>query len=359
MKGSARIKRLFALIMSAALILSSGCAHFRAGNQTNWPTKGWKVKKPEAVGMDSELVAAMIDAIEVSGLDYDGLVVVYKGAIVAERYYFIYREPTLHETYSVTKSVISSLVGIALQQGCIDSLNDPVLSYFPDGEFLNLNDQKKTLTIRDFLTMSSGLAYDPEEMYEASDWAQYTLDQPLIYSPGETWFYSNGGPQVLSALISQACEMDTVDFAEQYLFKPLGITKYEWQRSLNGNPNGSWGLELTLRDMAKFGYLYLNNGEWDGEQILPQDWVELSSRPYYQVPDSLEPWNLYYGFLWWVHGDGFYAAHGYKGQFIYLAPEQDLIVVVTANIADKDFVHPQMLIRDYLVPAIAETSPAD
>ena len=359
MRDSPWIKRLLVMTISTLILLNSGCSLIRSGNEVSWPTNGWKVKNPEAVGMGSEMVAAMVEEIELSGLDYDGLVVVHKGVIVAEKYYYIYQEKTLHETYSVTKSVISALVGIALQQGCIESIEDPVLVYFPDREFLNLDDQKETLTIRDFLTMSSGLAYGPDEMYEAPDWAQYTLDQPLIYPPGETWFYSNGGPQVLSALISQACEMDTVEFADQYLFKPLGITDYEWLRSLNGNPNATWGLELTLRDMAKFGYLYLNNGEWDGEQILPPDWADLSSRRYHQVPDPLAPWNLYYGFLWWVHEDGFYAAHGYKGQFIYLAPQYDLIVVITANIADKDFVHPQMLIREYLVPAIGETSPGD
>ncbi len=104
--------------------------------------------------------------------------------------------------------------------------------------------------------------------------------------------------------------------------------------------------------MAKFGYLYLQDGVWDEEQILPPDWVDLSSRRYHEVPDPLEPWDLYYGFLWWIHGDGLYAAHGYKGQFIFLAPEQDLVVVITANIADEDFVQPQKLIRDFVIPAV-------
>ena len=354
MKESPWIKRLLVLTICALVLLNSSCDLFRSGGEVNWPTNGWKVKKPEDVGLDGELVTVMIEEIDRSGLNYDGLVVIHKGVIVAEKYYYIYQEKSLHETYSVTKSVISSLVGIALQQGCIESIEDPVLAYFPDREFLNMNDQKQSLTIKDFLTMSSGLAYDPDEMYASSDWAQYTLDEPLIYPPGVTWFYSNGGPQVLSALISQACEMDTREFADQYLFKPLGITNYRWERNEEGNPNGSWGLELTPRDMAKFGYLYLQDGVWDGEQILPPDWVELSSRPYHQVPDPLEPWDEYYGFLWWIHGDGFYAAHGYKGQFIYLAPEQDLVVVITANIADKDFVQPQKLIRDYLIPAVGK-----
>ena len=352
MKVKPSIKLFSILIMSALVLLNSSCDIFRSGGEISWPTRGWKEKNPENTGLDSELISAMLEEIDHSDLDYDGLVVVHKGVITVERYYFIYDEITLHETYSVTKSVISALVGIALQQGCIASIEDPVLTYFPDREFLNLDDQKEALSIKDFLTMSSGLAYDPDEMYGYPDWAQYTLDEPLIYPPGETWFYSNGGPQVLSALISQACEMDTLEFADQYLFKPLGITNYRWERNEEGNPNGSWGLELAPRDMAKFGYLYLHDGIWDGEQILPPDWVELSSRRYHKVPDPLEPWDLYYGFLWWIHGDGLYAAHGYKGQFIYLAPEQDLVVVMTANIADKDFVQPQKLIRDYLIPAV-------
>ncbi len=165
----------------------------------------------------------MIEEIDHSGLSLDGLVVVHNGVIVVEEYYYIYKESTLHETYSVTKSVISALVGIALNQGCIESIEDPVLPYFPEMVLQNVNEQKESLTIKDFLTMSSGLAYNPDEMYASLDWAQYTLDQPLIYQPGESWFYSNGGPQVLSALISQACEMDTVEFAKLYLFDPLGI----------------------------------------------------------------------------------------------------------------------------------------
>ncbi len=339
--------------------LLCSCAIIQPANYPSWPSKDWKVKKPEKVGLDKDIIAAMIDEIDQSGLSLDGLVVVHKGVIVVEKYFYIYKESTLHETYSVTKSVISALVGIALNQGCINSIEDPVLPYFPEMELQNVSEQKELLTIKDFLTMSSGLAYNPDEMYASMDWAQYTLDQPLIYQPGESWFYSNGGPQVLSALISQACEMDTVEFAKLYLFDPLGIKNFRWERGPNGHPNGSWGLELSPRDMAKFGYLYLHDGLWDGEQILPPDWVELSRLSYHQVPDPLEPWNLYYGFLWWIHGDGFYAAHGYKGQFIYLAPEQDLVIVITGNLSDEEFVQTQELIRNYLIPALEKHSSGD
>ena len=216
--------------------LAVGCSQDR----TFWPTIGWKTARPRQHGLDEELIADMLTEIEVSGLDLDGLVVVHEGAIVVEQYFHIYKESTLHETYSVTKSVISALVDIAVQQGCINSLDDPVLDYFPEREFLNMDENKAGLTIRNLITMSSGLAYDPDEMYASMDWTQYTLDQPQLYDPGQTWFYSNGGPQVLSELISRACEMDTLDFAEEFLFKPLRIREFQWQRGINGHPNGSW-----------------------------------------------------------------------------------------------------------------------
>ena len=355
MMATSCFKPTFALIMIAMAVIVTSCAPLLPGARVSYPVNGWKEKKPERLGMDGEIIDSMLEDIDQSGLSIDGLVVVHKGVIVAEKYYHVYKEQTLHETYSVTKSVISTLIGIALQQGCIESIEDSVLGYFPDMIFLDEDGQKDTLTIKDFLTMSSGLAYDPDEMYASPDWVQYTLDQPLIYPPGSTWFYSNGGPQVLSALISNACEMDTIDFADQYLFEPLGISNYQWERGLNGHPNGSWGLELTPRDMAKIGYLYLHDGVWDGEQILPPDWVTLSTtRLYHRVPNPLEPWYLYYGFLWWIHVDGFYAAHGYKGQFIYIAPEYDLVVVFTGNITDQQFVIPQKMIREYLIPALAD-----
>jgi CubicO group peptidase (beta-lactamase class C family) len=308
--------------------------------------------------MDPELIQDFLAEIDASGLNLDGVVVVHQGLIVAERYYPVYSQDTLHESYSITKSIISALVGIALKEGCIEDLQDPILDYFPDRTFDQLDDWKQSITVEHLLTMSSGLAWDQNEMVWNPDWVQYTLDQPVVHQPGTTWFYSNGGPHVLSALIASACETDTQEFADQYLFGPLGIRDYRWQRSIDGYPKGGWGLAFTPRDLAKIGYLYLNEGVWDGSQILPENWVKDSSTIYFRVPDPLEPWDLYYGYLWWIHGDGPYAAHGTKGQFIYIIPEKDLVVVITGNIPDSEFVLPQQLLRDYLIPDVGE-EPAD
>ena len=304
--------------------------------------------------MDLELIQGMLDEIETSGINLDGLVVVYQGVIVAERYYPVYSEETLHESYSITKSVVSALVGIALKEGCIEDINDPVLEYFPGRDFENLDEWKGGITIEHLLTMSSGLYWDQDAMVSHPDWVQYTLDQPVIYQPGTTWSYSNGSPHVLSALIATACETDTQDFSDQHLFGPLGITEYRWGRSVEGYPKGGWGLAFKTRDLAKIGYLYLRDGTWEGKQILPERWVQDSSERYFQVSETLEPWELYYGYLWWIHGDGPYAAHGTKGQFIYNIPEKDLVVVITGHIPDSEYVIPQQMIRDYLIPAVGE-----
>jgi CubicO group peptidase (beta-lactamase class C family) len=350
MTNQTKTRYLFIVMVFLLAIASSSCVGFQDDERIHWPTEDWQVEYPE--DLNSELIEAMFEEIEETDLNLHGLVVVHQGSIVIEKYYSPYSELSLHESYSITKSVISALVGIAIQQGCLESTEELVLDYFPDREFLNMSDYKEALTIEHLLTQSSGLYFDQKEMVTSKDWIQYTLDQPIFFEPGESWYYSNGGPHVLSALINKACGVDTEEFAHQYIFTPLGIEDYRWQRVHPDYPVGSWGLSMAPRDLAKFGYLYLRNGIWDGEQILPENWVDLSSQPYFQIPDPFEPWDLHYGYLWWVHGDGFYAAHGIAGQFVYLHPEMDLVVVITGSISDNEFVEPQLLIRDYIVPAL-------
>jgi CubicO group peptidase (beta-lactamase class C family) len=115
-------------------------------------------------------------------------------------------------------------------------------------------------------------------------------------------------------------------------------------------------MKMKPRDMAKFGYLYLNQGAWDGQQIIPAEWIEATTKRYIQVSEPLEPWDLYMGYLWWLHEDGLYAAHGMKGQFIYVIPEFDLVVVFTSHISDAKFSQPQLLIRDYIIPAVESSA---
>ncbi len=321
-----------------------------------WPTKAWRVAAPEEQGMDAALLQQMLDAIEEQNLSIDGLVVVHNDHIVAERYYAPYKKDTPHEVYSVTKSVVSALIGIAIQEGYINSVEDPVLDFFPGRTFENDDARKRSMTLEHLLTMSSGLEWDWDEMVSSRDWVQYVLDQPMYIEPGTEFLYSSGNAHVLSAIIQEASGLNTHEFAQQHLFDPLGITETNWQKDIDGIVKGGWGLKMMPRDMAKLGYLHLNQGMWDGQQVVPASWTEATTTKHIQVPEPLEPWDLYMGYLWWLHEDGPYAAHGMKGQFIYVIPESDLVVVFTGDIPDAKFAQPQLLIRDYIIPA-CDSSP--
>jgi CubicO group peptidase (beta-lactamase class C family) len=320
-----------------------------------WTSDGWRGSTPEQQGMDTTLLNQVLEAIENQHLNIDGIVVVRNGYIVLEKYYPPYKQDTMHEMYSVTKSVVSALVGIAIKEGYIHSVYDRVMDYFPERQFENQDPQKQSITLEHLLTMTSGLEWDFDEMVSSRDWVQYTLDQPVYFEPGKEFFYSSGNAHVLSAIIQDASGLDTRDFAQQFLLDPLGIEQYRWQVDVNGIPKGGWGMSMTPRDMAKFGYLYLNQGMWDGQQIIPADWIKASTERQIQVPDPLEPWEIDMGYLWWLHEDGLYAAHGMKGQFIYVIPQSDLVVVITSNIPDDKYAQPQLLIRDYIIPAVKST----
>jgi CubicO group peptidase (beta-lactamase class C family) len=242
-----------------------------------WPTEAWRVAAPEEQGMDAALLQEMLDAIEEQNLYIDGMVVVHNGYIVAEKYYAPYQQDSPHEMYSITKSVVSALIGIAIQEGYIHSVDDPVLGFFPERTFENDDALKQSITLEHLLTMSSGLAWDWDEMVSTRDWVQYVLDQLMYIEPGVEFYYGSGNAHVLSAIIQETSGLSSDDFAQQYLFDPLGIAETNWQRAIDGIAKGGWGLKMTPRDMAKLGYLYLKQGKWDGRQIIPAGWIEATT----------------------------------------------------------------------------------
>jgi CubicO group peptidase (beta-lactamase class C family) len=306
--------------------------------------------------MDSDLLAQMLQAIGDRGLNLHSVLVVRNGYIVTEAYFPPYQQDTKHELWSVTKSVVSALVGIATDKGYIDGVNHPVLDYFPDLTIASSNPRKRTMTLEHLLTMASGLDWSDSEdifvMVQSRDWPRYVLDGPMAEEPGIRFNYNSGNTHVLSAIIQETSGMSTLDFARKYLFDPLGIFDVEWETDPSGIPIGGWGLWMRPRDMAKLGYLYLNDGIWDGQQIIPVDWVRKSTEKHFQVEEPLEPWDLYYGYGWWLHEFGPYAAHGRGGQFIFVIPDLDMVVVFTSGLEESDFVQPELLINDFIIPAV-------
>jgi CubicO group peptidase (beta-lactamase class C family) len=321
-----------------------------------WPTESWRESAPAEQGMDAVLLQNMLGEIDQQGLEIDSLLVVRNGYLVTEKYYSPYEEDTLHGIYSVTKSIVSALMGIAIHEGYINSVDDPVLDYFPERNFEKDDALKRSITVEHLLTMSAGLEWDWDEMISTPDFIQYVLDQPMYTKPGAEFYYSSGNAHLLSAIIQETSGLNAHDFGQKYLFDYLGIDDFSWKKDISGISKGGWGMKMKPRDMAKFGYLYLNRGVWDGQQVIPSEWIEASTKRHIQVPEPLEPWDLYMGYLWWLHEDGIYAAHGMKGQFIYVIPEFDMVVVITSHIPDAKFSQPQMLIRDYIIPAVKSTA---
>jgi CubicO group peptidase (beta-lactamase class C family) len=318
-----------------------------------WPTDGWRSASPSEEGMNGAMLDAALAAASQKRLQLHGMLVVRHGFIVKEAYFPPYEEGTAHELYSCTKSFTSALVGIALDRGYLHDLSQPALGFFPGRRFKNMDARKKAMTVENLLTMRSGLGWveaDPtyREMYTSSrDWVSYVLDLPMESDPGAEFRYSSGNSHVLSAII-QKTGKSTYGLASEALFEPLGIPDPAWERDPAGIPIGGWGLQLSPRDMAKLGYLYLHDGKWDGRQVVPEPWVRAST---HARPPATE--RLGYGYQWWVDSTvPLYAALGRLGQGIFVVPALDMVVVFTAAIDSSD---PEFdLIRTYIVPACGE-----
>jgi CubicO group peptidase (beta-lactamase class C family) len=315
------------------------------------PGEEWPTSPPEQQGLDPDRLARMVESIEAQMLDLHSLLIVRNGQIVFETYYPPYAQGTRHELFSVTKSFIATLVGIAAEQGAIPDLERTVVSYFPGQEFAQMDPRKSRMTVKHLLTMTSGLDWQEgdhtyQEMYYSPDWVKYVLDIPMLADPGTKFEYCSGCSHLLSAILQEATGMSPRAFAEKHLFGPLGITDFTWNTDAKGIPIGGWGLNITPRDMARLGYLYLKGGAWNGQQIVPEGWVRASGSKQVETDGELD-----YGYQWWIYPThGAYAALGRAGQMILVVPDLDLVVVTTANMADHEPIF--KLVDEYILPAV-------
>ncbi len=178
------------------------------------------------------------------------------------------------------------------------------------------------------------------------------LDLPMAEAAGTRFEYCNGGSFLLSAIIQETTGMSALSFAEEHLFGPLGISDVEWESNPQGTSLGYSGLKMRPRDMAKIGYLYLKGGLWEGERVVPSEWVEASTRKHTSA--TLEDG---YGYQWWADDSGIYMALGYGGQFIFVAPEKEMVVVVVSELGERDFYFPQELLTEAIIPAARSDAP--
>jgi CubicO group peptidase (beta-lactamase class C family) len=338
----------------------------------------------ESVGIDGTAIAKLVADIRAGKYsDVHSLLVLRSGKLVTEEYLqgedehrgqplgkVRFDAATLHDLRSVSKSVTSALFGIAMASGAIGDIDAPVLRYFPEYADLQTAERLR-IRLRDVLSMTSGLEWDEDSrpygdplnsetaMDAASDRYRFVLSRPIVAPPGERFRYSGGDTMLLAAVIERATKQRLSKYAEQVLFRPLGIERYEWITYPDGTPIAASGLRLLPRDMAKFGLLYMQKGQWRGTQVVPEPWVKASTRAQAKVSDR--PFGFQnYGYQWWL-GTARDDAHtpwimavGYGGQRIMLVPSRDLIMVMTAgmyrNRAQTDITFEVLL--DGVLPAV-------
>ncbi|MDD3894627.1 MAG: serine hydrolase [Syntrophomonadaceae bacterium] len=295
---------------------------------------GWKTSVPSVQGLDPQIINNIYKEIDDNNLKVDSVLIVKNGNLVAEKYFGTYTWDTPHQIFSDTKSITSTLVGIARDKGKIN-LDDKVVDFFPDKKFENKDAVKDSIAVRDLLTMTSGIQWPYsitdalEEMMQSDSWVDFVLNRPMETKPGTVFNYNTGGMEVLSAILNNVNGMTEEEFAQQYLFGPLGITDYKWLKSPEGYSAGGTGLAMRPRDMAKIGQLMLQNGVWDGQQIVSADWVGEATTA--KISSTSIP-GCGYGYNWWIRPDiqGYFAS-GLYGQLIYVLPSQNMVVVFTAN----------------------------
>ncbi len=332
-----------------------------ADSGSYWPTESWKEAIPESVGMDPTLLSEMFQHIEEENIPMEGFVVVKDGYIVAEKYGGDYTVETPHPIYSVTKSVTSALVGISIKKGIINSVEDNVFDYLDPSKIDNMDDWKKDISIKQLLTMQSGLDFPEqtkENFYDSSTWKEFMegsdptyflLNLPVRDNPG-TWNYSTGDARVISRIIQEASDRSLSEYAQEHLFKPLGIQAddVEWPSDRSGTSFGGTGVLMKPRDIAKIGYLYLQDGVWDGEQLFPEGWVEESTKPHSDTGGNFD--GDKYGYFFWlkkINGYNTYRGMGLYGQYMVIVPDLNLVVVQTSSGMDVD-----PLLEEYIIPSI-------
>ncbi|KKN10650.1 hypothetical protein LCGC14_1034490 [marine sediment metagenome] len=349
-----------------------------------WPTNEWTEVNPKTQGLDSNSISRMFEYIEDNSLDVHSVIIARNGYLLTEKYLYnsqlrdtktYFGGSTIHAQYSTTKSLMALLIGVAIQEGYLSNISQTLYEFFANIWNPSFTDsaEKKNITIEQLLTMNAGFigmlnfAY-PGGSTESEDCIEWALDDlPLMFTPGESggFEYSNDGPNLLSGIISNVTGQSSANFAQEYLFEPMGITEedWDWWGDTNGVSFGGYGFECSPQVQAKLGILSLNNGTWNGTQLIPSDWVKDATT--YKVDGGwvYNPPSKYfnYGYLIYTN-DSYnngphvgYHTSGMGGQSIFVIPEYNLIVAFTGWLSGAyDWVY-RNLIEDYILQFMEES----
>jgi CubicO group peptidase (beta-lactamase class C family) len=336
---------LSAPIVVLIVLLLTGC-HSNPASSDSTPSSrftyrdpyAWPTSTPAAQGLDTARISAALVEIRANAFILSFLVI--KNDTLVVDYYNHYQKENDFEIHSAAKSFTSALTGIAIDKGIIRSVQENVLSYFPDFDTTGLDPRKRSWTLEHLLTMRSGIDWDETVDHSALfndnvNWMYTALRLPLKYAPGERFLYTTPNANLLSGIITRASAMSTYDFAERYLFTPLKISVRSWVRDPQGIYAGGTGMRFTPRDLARFGQLYLHNGTIDGTQIISRQWIQQTLIPRNLTNQTLsELQSVNYGYLWWNNydsRDSLFMAAGFAGQFVFVIPAKNMVVVTVGN----------------------------
>ena len=369
---------LITLLMMALLstVPSLGDDLVECGVPTAVPD-GWTVASQKIAGLRSDKLCALIEKLDTSPLlNIHAVLVVRDGKLAFEHYrpgqdtswgsqlgVIGHDVSTLHDVRSVTKSVVSILFGIAIDQKIVSSVDKPVMDFFPD--LADTIKDKNKILLRHLLTMSSGIAWDESTPYSNPQNSEtqmnhtiqpfrYVLSQPMTSEPGKVWNYSGGSAAVIAEVVQRTSGKPIENFAQEFLFKPLGIRDFQWVRTIGGTVAAASGLRLRPRDMAKIGQMVLAGGEWKDRRIVSEEWIKESTMAH--IPAD----EYQYGFGWWVASSvidgrklGWFEAYGNGAQRIIIVPELKLVVVMTTGMYGSEAVFPATteLLEKFILPA--------
>jgi CubicO group peptidase (beta-lactamase class C family) len=309
---------------------------------------------PENQGVSSAAILAFVEAVEAQIHELHSLMLVRRGAVVAEGWWAPYAPERLHMLFSLSKSFTSTAIGLAVGEGRL-ALDDTVISFFPDDLPEKVTARLAQMQVRHLISMSTGHSKDTTEaLFRSRDgnWVKAFLARPVKYKPGTHFLYNTGATYMLSAIIQKTTGMKLLDYLQPRLLEPLGIEDADWETCPRGINTGGFGLRVHTEDIAKFGQLYLQKGLWNGRRLLPEGWVELASAKHIDNGDNPESdWNQGYGFQFWRCRHEAYRGDGAFGQYCIVMPEQDAVLAITSGLGDMQV--PLNLVWQHLLPAFS------
>jgi CubicO group peptidase (beta-lactamase class C family) len=324
--------------------------------------KSFPRSTPEQQGISSTSIRAFLAAIQTSGQEFHSIMILRHGHVVAEGWWYPFSSELHQQLYSLSKSFTGTAIGMAIDEKLL-KLDDPVISFFPKDQPSAISTNLAALKVRHLLSMSVGQEKDSiltlEHTPAGTNWEETFLALPIIYEPGARFLYNSGASYMLSSIVKQVSGHNVHAYLKPRLYDPLGITGATWTENAEGVNMGASNLRIRTEDIGKLGQLYLQQGEWNGRQLISRHWVELATKKEIDTGKNDSSWAYGYGFQFWLNPPGGFRADGAYGQYSMVFPEKDTVVVITSESADKEAT--MHTVWDHLYPALTnhQTLPAN